>query len=126
MQIKKYLRGDGRASRTEYWAIQIGASGVFAVIADGVIAIIIALMESDHGGVSGGAVVYLVLGTSTLLALVLVLLMLLFIWVLLAVSVRRLHDCNIPGWPALILLVPYFGPCFLISLGVLPPNKSER
>jgi uncharacterized membrane protein YhaH (DUF805 family) len=49
-----------------------------------------------------------------------------WLWVLLAVSVRRLHDCNIPGWPALILFVPLFGICFLISLGVLPPNKSER
>jgi FAD/FMN-containing dehydrogenase/uncharacterized membrane protein YhaH (DUF805 family) len=37
-------------------------------------------------------------------------------WIIIATSIKRLHDQNMPGWWLLALLVPALGPLFLIVL----------
>ena len=79
------------------------------------------LMEGEFDALGGFTTAEMLLATS--LALALVPLLLLY----LAAGTQRCRDCGVPGWAALVLLVPPLNVPMLIALGLCPgqdgPNK---
>ncbi|MFL9998647.1 DUF805 domain-containing protein [Paraburkholderia sediminicola] len=53
-------------------------------------------------------------------------LLLLQVWLALAVCVRRLHDCDFPGWPTVLIFLPYVGGVVLIGLCLWFPHEPNR
>ena len=107
----------GRASRSAYWWFI-----VFLVIAGFLLSIAAQAVESLAGadGSKGAHLVFLViLGIPTLYADL----------VVLALSVRRLHDINRSAWWMLSAIVPFLGGVSLPGLGLLKgtpgPNRYQ-
>lgn len=97
--FRKYATFSGRASRSEFWRVQLFHA----------IVLIAAAMLSTVGGADFMAGLYgmFLLGC--------------FIPTL-ALSVRRLHDANLSGAMALLFLVPYVGFLVVAVLAMLAPK----
>ncbi|WP_423446908.1 DUF805 domain-containing protein [Kocuria sp. KSNUG] len=110
--VRKGTTFSGRASRSEYWWIAL-----FTFLFSGAYT-----LAEDRGylawpDVDGGlAIVLLVLSLVLLLAVVLLVVF------TVALSVRRLHDCNLSGLWFLLILVPGLGGIALLILAALPPD----
>lgn len=96
--FRSYARFSGRASRCEYWWVQLAL--LLALVACGVFV----AAAGDNDAFAGLVLV---------LAGVVVLGCAIPNWALL---VRRLHDANLSGWMSLLTFFPYVGVVF----GVLP------
>jgi uncharacterized membrane protein YhaH (DUF805 family) len=107
--FRSYARFSGRASRSEYWCVQL------AVAAVAIFCVAIVAVAGDPSA----------LGRMSLVPVaVFVLVCALPSWALL---VRRLHDADLSGWMCLLLLLPYIGSVLAIVFGVLPPKPlGER
>lgn len=112
-----YVRFTGRASRSEYWW-----PIAFCVVAT----LVLVLMGLGFG-------VQPTFGTGAIpapngfgiLVLLLLAALILGTWVpSIAVSVRRLHDADLPGWCYLANFLPYIGQVVWIVIGVLPPKPE--
>ncbi|BDD84815.1 hypothetical protein TPB0596_45780 [Tsukamurella pulmonis] len=110
-----FVRGRGRASRSEYWWAQLGLLLPVAV-AFGLIGIGTAV-----GGTAGDAlaVIAVVLCVITMVAAI----------GTIALSVRRLHDADLSGWWYLLAIVVGFVPVIgflvpLLVIGLLPSNPA--
>lgn len=105
--FRKYARFSGRASRSEYWWVQL------AVAAVAIFCLVIAALAGDAFG-----------RISLVPVAVFVLVCAVPSWALL---VRRLHDADLSGWMCLLLLLPYIGSVLAIVFGVLPSKSlGER
>lgn len=107
---RRCLTFTGRARRREYWGYFL-----FAVISGAILAGLLAL--AVQSGVVDPSDLSRPVGL-----IIIVLIGLLGLWLFiagLAVTVRRFHDCNLPGWPAfvgaLLILLPI--PLFYTPLG---------
>lgn len=118
--FKKYATFSGRASRSEYWwwALVAFAVGVVLNIITSVAGAAGSTVTADGTPVPGpGALVGSIL---------------LIIWGLavivpsFALLVRRLHDANLSGWLALLILVPFLGALALIVMAILPSNPAGQ
>jgi uncharacterized membrane protein YhaH (DUF805 family) len=102
--LRKKPQFVGRASRSEFWWLFAGQALVYFLFL---------LTEYFF---------FIVFGTypGPLFELLLVLVYLYYQFVLLAASVRRLHDMNFVGW---WVLVPLFNPFALMKAGTPGPNR---
>ncbi|HDS0947560.1 TPA: DUF805 domain-containing protein [Stenotrophomonas maltophilia] len=115
LPLKRYAQFEGRANRREYWMFQLFlllATAAVSLLA-GVLAIIMHSNES--------ALAAIVMGLMALLGLM----WLATIVPLIAVTVRRLHDCNQSGWLYLLALVPGGGVVILV-FALLPGTPQEN
>lgn len=107
----KYAQFSGRASRSEYWWVQLFLFLVYAVVL----------------GLSGtiGSTAY---GEPNALGTVLSLLLLAFVLgslvPLIALGVRRLHDANFSGWLYLLGLIPFVGGIIMLVLTLMPSRPE--
>ncbi|PZE68283.1 DUF805 domain-containing protein [Curtobacterium sp. MCBD17_021] len=94
---KKYVRFDGRASRSEFWFWAL-----WWVIGSAAASLVETLIGAgDSEWVSG------LWGLATLLGFI-------------ALTVRRLHDVNMSGLLALLFIIPPVGAVFALVVGLLP------
>ncbi|QII29074.1 MULTISPECIES: DUF805 domain-containing protein [Stenotrophomonas] len=119
LPLKRYAQFEGRANRREYWMFQLflllAATGV------GVLSLTVALvaglvLEADSSWMAG-----ITIGALALVGL----LWLATIVPLIAVTVRRLHDCNQSGWLYLLALVPMGGLVILV-FALLPGTPQDN
>jgi len=115
LPLKRYAQFEGRANRREYWMFQLFLMLVAVAISllGGVLAIIMRGNED--------ALAAIVMGFMGLLSLV----WLATLLPLIAVTVRRLHDCNQSGWLYLLALVPGGGLVILV-FALLPGTPEEN
>ncbi|WP_295521728.1 DUF805 domain-containing protein [uncultured Stenotrophomonas sp.] len=115
LPLKRYAQFEGRANRREYWMFQLFLMLVAVAISllGGVLAIIMRGNED--------ALAAIVMGFMGLLGLV----WLATLLPLIAVTVRRLHDCNQSGWLYLLALVPGGGLVILV-FALLPGTPEEN
>ncbi|AWH53489.1 DUF805 domain-containing protein [Stenotrophomonas sp. ESTM1D_MKCIP4_1] len=109
LPLKRYAQFDGRANRREYWMFQL-----FLVLATFVLMIpfvIAALMESQGLMIAMG-VLFVLFWLATIVPVI-------------AVTVRRLHDCNQSGWLYLLSFVP-FGGLVIFVFTLLPGTPEEN
>ncbi len=99
--FRKYATFTGRASRAEFWFVQL-----FMAVAFFALAVISSVIGSD------AAAMLVVIGWfGTLVP-----------W--LALSVRRLHDANLSGGLVALWLVPYVGFAVVLVLALLAPKPE--
>ncbi|KOQ69574.1 DUF805 domain-containing protein [Stenotrophomonas maltophilia] len=115
LALKRYAQFEGRANRREYWMFQLFLFLVATAVSllAGVLAI---LMRSSPDALSA-----ILIGMMALLGLM----WLATILPLIAVTVRRLHDCNQSGWLYLLALVPMGGLVILV-FALLPGTPQEN
>ncbi|OBU48894.1 DUF805 domain-containing protein [Stenotrophomonas maltophilia] len=115
LALKRYAQFEGRANRREYWMFQLFLFLVATAVSllAGVLAI---LMRSSPDALSA-----ILIGMMALLGLM----WLATIVPLIAVTVRRLHDCNQSGWLYLLALVPMGGLVILV-FALLPGTPQEN
>ncbi|MGO4147775.1 DUF805 domain-containing protein [Paenarthrobacter sp. YAF11_1] len=113
--FKKYTAFSGRASRSEYWwvALVLGVVGFVLQILTGILGAAGATATSSGTVPGPGAVVGLILIFVFYLAVLIPSLSLL---------VRRLHDANLSGWLALLVIVPIV----VLVLSLLPSNPAGQ
>ncbi|MBM9912300.1 MULTISPECIES: DUF805 domain-containing protein [Stenotrophomonas] len=119
LPLKRYAQFEGRANRREYWMFQLFL--LLAGTAVGLIALTVALvaglvLEADSSWMAG-----ITIGALALVGL----LWLATIVPLIAVTVRRLHDCGQSGWLYLLALVPGGGLVILI-FALLPGTPQHN
>ena len=117
--FRKYATFSGRASRSEYW---------WWILAQFVITIAFLALYLVLGFV--GSTIEdgrTVPGPGLFAGAALMLLWLLAIIVPgIALVVRRLHDVNLSGWLALVLLVPGVGGLLVLIFSLLPPSPDGQ
>lgn len=119
LPLKRYAQFEGRANRREYWMFQLFL--LLAGTAVGLIALTVALvagfvLDADSSWMAG-----ITIGALALVGL----LWLATIVPLIAVTVRRLHDCGQSGWLYLLALVPGGGLVILI-FALLPGTPQDN
>lgn len=119
--FKKYATFSGRASRSEYWWVQLFLFLVYLIPA-----ILVGIGTSSAMGVDG-SVTYDELWTTPTGAIGLTLsaiMWLAFIIPNLALLWRRLHDANLGGPWALLYFVPGVGSLIILIMTLLPSNPA--
>jgi uncharacterized membrane protein YhaH (DUF805 family) len=119
LPLKRYAQFEGRANRREYWMFQLFLLLAATVI--GALSLTVALvaglvLEADSSWMAG-----ITIGALALVGL----LWLATIVPLVAVTVRRLHDCNQSGWLYLLALVPMGGLVILV-FALLPGTPQDN
>lgn len=119
LPLKRYAQFEGRANRREYWMFQLFL--LLAATVVGALSLTVALvaglvLEADSSWMAG-----ITIGALALVGL----LWLATIVPLIAVTVRRLHDCNQSGWLYLLALVPMGGLVILV-FALLPGAPQDN
>lgn len=119
LPLKRYAQFEGRANRREYWMFQLFL--LLAATAVGAISMMVAFvaavfLQADSSWMAG-----ITIGALALVGL----LWLATIVPLIAVTVRRLHDCNQSGWLYLLALVPMGGLVTLV-FALLPGTPQDN
>ena len=109
LPLKRYAQFEGRANRREYWMFQLLLLIVSAVLMVPVIAGLV--MQSDVLGIAS-IILFVVFWLATFVPVI-------------AVTVRRLHDCNQSGWMYLLAFVP-FGGLVIFVFALLPGTPQEN
>lgn len=109
LRLRRYAPFEGRANRREYWMFQLLLLIVSAVLMMPLIAGLV--MQSDVPCIAS-IILFVVFWLATLLPVM-------------AVTVRRLHDCNQSGWLFLSALVPGGGIVIMI-FSLLPGTPQEN
>ncbi|PJL58700.1 DUF805 domain-containing protein [Stenotrophomonas maltophilia] len=109
LPLKRYAQFEGRANRREYWMFQLFLLIVSAVLMVPLIAGLV--MQSDGLGIAS-IILFVVFWLATLLPII-------------AVTVRRLHDCNQSGWLYLLVFIP-FGGLVIFVFALLPGTPQEN
>lgn len=109
MDVQKYFKFSGLATRSEYWGVFFISLAALAVVC-----MLAAVFTStgDGGAVMGGLMM-LAGGLAN-------------IWVLVATTVRRCRDAGINVWFTLLMFVPYVAPIANIVFGCIPTNKTQE
>jgi uncharacterized membrane protein YhaH (DUF805 family) len=108
MQLSKYLSFEGKAKRSEYWAVYLIST------ASTIPAILVA------AGLALLGIVGTVMGAFLLIAFAC-----LMTFITVATVVRRCNDIGISPWFALTLLVPYVNFITFIVFGCLASEKEN-
>ncbi|MCW2065468.1 UNVERIFIED_ORG: uncharacterized membrane protein YhaH (DUF805 family) [Stenotrophomonas maltophilia] len=119
LPLKRYAQFEGRANRREYWMFQLFlllAATVVAALSLTVALVAGLVLEADSSWMAG-----ITIGALALVGL----LWLATIVPLIAVTVRRLHDCGQSGWLYLLALVPGGGLVILI-FALLPGTPQDN
>lgn len=106
----KYAVFHGRASRSEFWwaaALAIAVFLVVGIVVEAINTMTAANAERPAVASTVIGIVYLAYALATLVPGI-------------AILVRRLHDANLAGWWALLVLVPFAGVVIWVIFGVLP------
>lgn len=118
--FKKYATFSGRASRSEYWwwTLVAFAVGVVLNIITSVAGAAGSTVTADGTAVPGpgalvGGILLIIWGLAVIVPSF-------------ALLVRRLHDANLSGWLALLILVPFLGALALIVMAILPSNPAGQ
>ncbi|MBY0175997.1 DUF805 domain-containing protein [Curtobacterium herbarum] len=101
---KKYVRFDGRASRSEFWFWALW--WVIGNFATSIIDTVIGGGASGDSNVVGG-----LWALATFVGFI-------------ALTVRRLHDLNFSGLLALLFIIPPIGALFAIVIGCIPSVRE--
>jgi uncharacterized membrane protein YhaH (DUF805 family) len=109
LPLKRYAQFEGRANRREYWMFQLFMLIVSAVLMVPLVAGLV--MQSDVLGIAS-IILFVVFWLATFVPVV-------------AVTVRRLHDCNQSGWMYLLAFVP-FGGLVIFVFALLPGTPQEN
>ena len=107
-QYKKYLSFDGRATRSEYWAVNLIT--YLGLILVGLVSVLITM-----SGLFGA----IVAGLLFLSSLVLV------AWAMLATTARRCRDAGINPWFTCAVFIPYLAVIPWIVFGCLKTEKKD-
>lgn len=99
----KYAIFSGRASRSEFWWVQLALAGLFILAA-----MVSAVIGSDW--VAGAWVMFMFASAVPYIAL----------------TFRRLHDANFSGALGALWLVPYVGFLIVGILALMPSNPQGR
>jgi uncharacterized membrane protein YhaH (DUF805 family) len=113
--MNKYVDGNGRAARREYWWFVLFRWLLIAPIAT--IGFIIDAAMNPYGEVNPLGAVFMVVAGLIYLATALP---------NLCVLIRRLHDVGLSGWLVLINAIPYVGGLALFVISVLPSQKTRN
>lgn len=120
---KKYVRFDGRASRSEYWwwILWAAIASIVVNILDGIFAsatgTTVTSSSTGYFGVRATSDNFLATLPSTLWGLAILL-------PSIALLMRRLHDTNLSGWWWLLGIIPILGWIALFVM-VLQPSRAE-
>lgn len=115
---RKYIDGNGRARRKEYWGFVL--FWVLFVLAPLVPAVAFAVMAEAQGE---SDVLYFFAGVFMILTALVYLALLI---PALTVRIRRFHDVGLTGWLVLVAAVPYAGALFVFVVTVLPSQASTN
>ncbi len=107
LPLKRYAQFDGRANRREYWMFQLFMLIVSVVLMVPMITALV--MQSDGLGIAS-IILFVLFWLATVLPVI-------------AVTVRRLHDCNQSGWLYLLAFIPFGG--LVIFVFTLLPGTPE-
>jgi uncharacterized membrane protein YhaH (DUF805 family) len=108
-KYKKYFDFDGKASRSEYWGVNLITYALLLVV------VLIGVLFTFLGSLS------------SILGLLIILFGLVVSgWASLATVVRRCHDAGINGWFALAIFIPWFGFIPWIVFGCLNTEKEDE
>ena len=109
LPLKRYAQFEGRANRREYWMFQLFLVLVSVVL---MVPLITALvMQSDALGIAS-IILFVLFWLATFIPVI-------------AVTVRRLHDCNQAGWLYLLAFVP-LGGLVIFVFSLLPGTPEEN
>ena len=104
----------GRASRSEYWWCELASAIVSAMLQ---VLVTVGRGEDSYGRP--------IIGPVAILGYVLMVVLLVAIFIpSLALVVRRLHDSNLSGLLALLLLIPFVG-CIVVTIMNMLPSRPE-
>jgi uncharacterized membrane protein YhaH (DUF805 family) len=105
---KKYVRFDGRASKSEYWwwALWYVIGNVAASIVGSVFNVAPGVSNADDWWTSAWLL-------ATVVGFI-------------ALTVRRLHDVNLPGLLALLFIIPPIGILFSLIVGLIESNPQGQ
>lgn len=109
LPLKRYVQFEGRANRREYWMFQLFLFLVSLVL---LIPVVVAAITQTDWLMIVAFVLFGLFWLSTFLPV-------------LAVTVRRLHDCNQSGWMYLLAFVP-LGGLVIFVFSVLPGTPQEN
>ncbi|MEW6384213.1 DUF805 domain-containing protein [Stenotrophomonas hibiscicola] len=109
LPLKRYAQFEGRANRREYWMFQLFLLIVSTVLMVPLIAGLV--MQSDMLGIAS-IILFVVFWLATFVPVI-------------AVTVRRLHDCNQSGWMYLLAFVP-FGGLVIFVFALLPGTPRQN
>ena len=109
LPLKRYAQFEGRANRREYWMFQLFLWIVSTVLMVPLIAGLV--MQSDMLGIAS-IILFVVFWLATFVPVI-------------AVTVRRLHDCNQSGWMYLLAFVP-FGGLVIFVFALLPGTPQQN
>ncbi|MEF8765799.1 DUF805 domain-containing protein [Stenotrophomonas sp. A3_2] len=109
LPLKRYAQFEGRANRREYWMFQLFLLIVSTVLMVPLIAGLV--MQSDMLGIAS-IILFVVFWLATFVPVI-------------AVTVRRLHDCNQSGWMYLLAFVP-FGSLVIFVFALLPGTPQQN
>lgn len=98
--LKKYFTVEGRASRSEYWAMVI-ITLIVTVTS-------LTLLATDVS-------LFMVIGFVAILTIV---------WYSIATTVRRLNDCGLSAWWIIASFIPWVNTVFTIVIGCLKSKDS--
>lgn len=121
--FKKYVRFDGRASRSEYWWWYLW-SAIIGTVGSIISGILTAATGTTTTTSSSSYVGVSTMSTNPVAGVPIWIIGLALIIPTLALIVRRLHDANLSGLLALLLLIPFLGPIAVFVMMFLPSDPA--
>ena len=112
---KNYANFNGRARRKEYWGFRL-FSGLIVIgfaILSGLLLAVMTLAGSWQGAIVAGMLFWILTVLFILATLI----------PCLAVTIRRLHDCEKPGWYILFMFMPLF--VWLVKNSADDPKSTD-
>ena len=114
---EKYIDGEGRARRLEYWSFVL-----FAWLSTTAFMLALVVLTALFGGFDQDPppafiALAMVLAVGWILALVIP---------NISVAVRRLHDVGLSGWLYLLTFIPYVGGLFMLVVACIPSQPHPN
>ena len=107
MDVQKYFKFSGVATRSEYWGVLFIGVAALAVI------VMLGTVFANAGAEIMGGLLMMAGGLG-------------YLWLLTATTVRRCRDAGINIWFTLLIYVPYVAPIANIVFGCIPSNKTQE
>jgi uncharacterized membrane protein YhaH (DUF805 family) len=121
--FRKYATFSGRASRSEYWWWYLW-SAIIGLVGSILTGILVAATGTTTTTTSSTYTGFSSMSTNPLAGTPFWIIGLALIIPTLALIVRRLHDANLSGLLALLLLIPFFGGIAVFIMMFLPSNPE--
>jgi uncharacterized membrane protein YhaH (DUF805 family) len=121
--FKKYAKFSGRASRSEYWWWYLW-SAIIGTVGSIISGILTAATGTTTTTTTSNYTGFSTMSTNPLVGTPFWIIGLALIIPTLALIVRRLHDANLSGLLALLLIIPFFGAIAVFIMMFLPSNPE--